>query len=142
MFPWDSVADLLKTGIDKIWPDAGEANRLKTELEKALIDGKLRDMELQYENAKYQLKVNEAEAKSTNPFVSSWRPFIGWVCGAAFAYKYIIYPFLVFLCAILRWDIDVSNIPVIDMGEMMPVLLGMLGLGYMRTHEKTKGVAS
>ena len=86
-----------------------------------------------------QMKVNEIEAASSNVFVSGWRPFIGWTCGAAFAYNFVLTPFiqrgLVVTGTALR-------LPVLDIGTMMPVLLGMLGLGGLRSWDKKNGVAS
>lgn len=89
-----------------------------------------------------QLKVDEAEANSTNWFVAGWRPAVGWVCALAFAYSYIVFPFLQF--AVYTWADPVTikqiaALPHLNLGDMMPVLLGMLGLGGMRSYEKSNG---
>jgi hypothetical protein len=89
-----------------------------------------------------QAQINAAEAANANIFVSGWRPFIGWVCGAAFAYKFVLQPFLVFIIVALGIRFDVDSLPVLDWSEMSTVLLGLLGLGGLRSYEKVKGVSN
>lgn len=89
------------------------------------------------ELAKGQLEVNKVEAAHKNMFVAGWRPAVGWVCVAGMAGNFILIPFANFALALSNSDII---IPLIALSEMMPVLMGMLGLGAMRTVEKTKGV--
>ncbi len=81
-----------------------------------------------------QAAINAEEAKSSNFFVAGWRPFIGWTCGAAFAWAFVIQPLLIFILVVVGRPIP--SLPTIAIGEMMPVLLGMLGLAGMRTYEK------
>ena len=69
---------------------------------------------------------------------SGWRPFIGWVCGSAFAYKFIVQPFLLFLVALGGLDFDISILPVLQWQELSAVLFGMLGLGGMRSFDRVK----
>jgi hypothetical protein len=85
-----------------------------------------------------QIEVNKAEAASGSIFKGGWRPFIGWVCGFAFAYHFIVQPILIFGSAAA--GISLPPLPEFDMSQMMPVLLGMLGLGGLRTFEKQKGI--
>jgi hypothetical protein len=85
-----------------------------------------------------QLDVNKTEAASRSVFVSGWRPFIGWTCGVALAYTYVVQPILVFGLAQSGYLIE---LPGMNLGELMPVLMGMLGLGGLRSWEKVKGVA-
>jgi len=85
-----------------------------------------------------QLDINKTEAAHRSVFVSGWRPFIGWTCGVALAYTYVLQPVLVFGLAQAGYLID---LPTMELGEMMPVLMGMLGLGGLRTFEKFKGVS-
>lgn len=86
-----------------------------------------------------QIDVNIEEAKSSNFFVSGWRPCLGWVCGAAFAWVYVGQP-------IISFGFNAAGhplaLPTIAFGEMSPILMGMLGLGGMRSYEKIKGVAT
>jgi len=85
-----------------------------------------------------QIEVNKAEAASGSVFKGGWRPFIGWVCGVAFAYHFILQPIILF--AVLTAGIQLPPLPQFDMSQMMPVLLGMLGLGGLRTYEKKSGI--
>lgn len=80
-----------------------------------------------------QLEINKAEASNARFFVSGWRPFIGWTCGGIFAYNYILRPLLSLIPGVV--------LPILDMAEITPVLLGMLGLAAARTVEKINGAA-
>jgi hypothetical protein len=90
------------------------------------------------ELAKGQLEVNKVEAASKSMFVAGWRPFIGWVCGVGFLANFILIPMANFGLALAEVSI---TIPMIDTTQMMPVLMGMLGLGAMRTVEKVQKVS-
>ena len=86
-----------------------------------------------------QIEVNKAEASSGSLFVAGWRPFIGWICGAALAWHFILAPMI---GAAFAWaGADAPALPAFDMQSLMTVLLGMLGLGGLRTFEKYKGVS-
>lgn len=89
------------------------------------------------ELAKAQLEVNKAEAAHKSLFVAGWRPAVGWVCVAGMAGNFIVIPLANFALALTGTAI---TIPLVALSEMMPVLMGMLGLGAMRTAEKVKGV--
>lgn len=89
------------------------------------------------ESALAQLEVNKVEAASSSLFVSGWRPATGWVCVLGMAGNFIVTPFANFVLALLEIRVVV---PLIPLDTMMPVLLGLLGLGGLRTLEKTKGV--
>lgn len=88
---------------------------------------------------KLQIELNKVEAGHRSAFVAGWRPFIGWVCGFGFAYHYILQPFLVF--AILALGYELPELPVFDMSALQTVMMGMLGLGTLRTFEKLQGKA-
>jgi hypothetical protein len=85
-----------------------------------------------------QLEVNKAEAAHKSLFVAGWRPFIGWVCGLGFFSNFIVIPVANFVLQLLSNPVV---IPMIDTSQMMPVLMGMLGLGAMRTVEKVQKVS-
>ena len=85
-----------------------------------------------------QLDINMKEAEHNSIFVAGWRPGIGWICGAALAWNFILQP-------IVSWGafvagVDLANMPTLDTGELTTILLGMLGLGGLRTYEKKLGV--
>jgi hypothetical protein len=90
------------------------------------------------ELAKGQLDINKAEASHKSIFVSGWRPFVGWTCGVALCYHFILAPLILFGVGISGHT--VPPLPEFDMGSLMTVLMGMLGLGGLRTFEKTKGL--
>ena len=85
-----------------------------------------------------QIEVNKAEAASGSVFKGGWRPFIGWVCGVAFAYHFVLQPFIVFVVAAA--GITIPELPTFDMGSLMTVMMGMLGLGGLRSYEKKQGL--
>lgn len=85
-----------------------------------------------------QLEINKAEAASGSVFKGGWRPFIGWVCGLAFAYHFIAQPVIIFITAYL--GVTLPDLPEFDMASLMTVLGGMLGIGGLRTYEKQKGL--
>jgi len=90
------------------------------------------------ELAKGQLEINKAEAQHKSLFVAGWRPFIGWTCGVALAWHFVLAPFTMFICAYL--NVVIPELPQFDMGSLMTVLMGMLGLGGLRTFEKYKKI--
>jgi hypothetical protein len=85
-----------------------------------------------------QLDINKTEAAHRSLFVAGWRPAVGWTCTAALAYSYVLEPILTFGLAQAGYLVD---LPAVDMSQMMPVLMGMLGLGSLRSWEKVKGVS-
>jgi len=117
--------------LDKFIPDAGEKQKLAHEI--ATMAQKMA-----HESALAQIDVNKEEAKSSSIFVSGWRPFVGWTCGFALAYHFILQPMLTLILTISGITVD---LPEFDMGTLMTVLMGMLGLGGLRTFEKTKNIA-
>jgi hypothetical protein len=118
--------------LDKFIPDAGEKARLAHEI--ATMAEKQA-----HEIALAQIEVNKAEAASGSLFKGGWRPFIGWVCGVAFAYHFVLQPLMVFIALAVGYSLP--PLPEFDMASLMTVLGGLLGLGSLRTFEKYKGVA-
>jgi|TARA_R110000765_G_scaffold28039_1_gene67904 hypothetical protein len=85
-----------------------------------------------------QLEINKAEAASGSLFKGGWRPFIGWVCGFAFAYHFVLQPLIVF--GVTAAGVDMPALPEFDMGSLLTVMMGMLGLGGLRSVEKLKKI--
>ena len=85
-----------------------------------------------------QMAINQVEAASSSVFVSGWRPFVGWVCGFGLVYSFIGQPLLAW--GSVNWNFTIP--PTLDIGTLLTILGGMLGLGSLRTVEKVKGVAS
>ncbi len=98
----------------------------------------LEELQLALSADQMQADINKEEATSSNLFVSGWRPFIGWVCGVAFAYHFILQPLLAFIIANSGQKVE---LPVFDMQTLTTVLMGMLGLGGLRTLEKIRNVS-
>ena len=122
--PLTAGIELATAAIGKIWPDKSAAEAAQLAAAVAIVQG--------------QLDTNKVEAASPSPFTSGWRPAIGWVCALALACQYIARP-------LLMWYGTVSGyswpaLPGID-DNLWQLMLGMLGLGGLRTFEKTKGVA-
>lgn len=88
-----------------------------------------------------QIEINKAEAASGSVFKGGWRPAVGWICATAFAYHFVFQPLLVFvLVAFNVTGLHPSDLPQFDMTSLMTVLMGMLGLGGLRTYEKKQGI--
>jgi hypothetical protein len=133
-----SVLDFGGKLIDRIWPDPAQRDAAKLELFKAQQAGEFKELDQVFELAKGQIGINAVEAASPSGFTSGWRPAIGWVCAAALAYQYVGRP-------VLQLGFGLAGqvlppLPGID-GELWQLMLGMLGLGGIRTYEKVKGVA-
>ena len=105
--------------------------------QKAMLAHKISTMSEEHHQdlMKAQIEVNKVEAASSNLFVSGWRPFIGWTCGLGLFGNFITIPFSNFVLALIGIDIV---IPLVPLETMMPVLMGMLGVGAMRSYEKTR----
>lgn len=123
--PVTAVADLVGVAINKIWPDKSEQEKQQLAAAVMMVQG--------------QLDINRAEAASPSTFVSGWRPFIGWVCGSACAWNWVGLSIAKFVA--ITFFAHTLDLKPADISEMMPVLMGMLGLGGLRTFEKVKGVA-
>ncbi len=140
--PW--LEDIFKGGAEGIFSGvSGIIKNFKADpLELARLEQAIEQAKMQtaVQLSQAQTRINEIEAASTDKFTSRWRPFIGWVCGSAFAYTFVLQPFLVFVLVAGGIEINVAKLPILDWTTMMPILFGMLGLGYLRTEEKKAGV--
>ena len=141
MIPTLLIGPILELGkglINRFFPDPAQAAAAQLELLKMAQTGELAQLAADADIAKAQIAVNQVEAGSSSLWVAGWRPFVGWVCGAAFAYKFVLAPAMAFALTAAGHPIE---LPVLDFTEMSTVLLGMLGIGALRTVEKVKGVA-
>jgi hypothetical protein len=121
--------------IDKVIPDpqAKAQAQLRTlEMQQA---GEFKQIETDLQLALGQLEVNKIEAAAPDLFRGGWRPAVGWVCVIGLLYTYLGQP-------LLAWGSGIWNVPVppsLDLGDLLILLGGMLGLGGMRTMERLKG---
>jgi hypothetical protein len=117
--------------LDKIIPDKDARAKAQAELLKAAQD---QDFQL----ALAQIEVNKQEAQHTNLFVAGWRPAVGWICVCGLTYNFILYPMMLWFVAVFGYGFTP---PPLLSENLMELVLGMLGLGVLRTAEKWKGVA-
>ena len=120
-----SIADLAKTVVDKIWPDKSEEEKQQIAAALSIVQG--------------QIDTNKTEAASSSTFVAGWRPAIGWVCAIALGYQYVIRPIAIWV--LLTINHPVPTLPGLD-DNLWQLMMGMLGMGGLRTYEKISGVAS
>jgi len=117
--------------LDKVIPDSDMKTKLAHEIA-TMSDNHAQQALLA------QLEINKAEAASGSLFKGGWRPFIGWTSGVAFAYHFVLQPLLVFV--LTASGVDLPDLPEFDMSTLLTVLGGMLGIGGLRSYEKTKGL--
>jgi hypothetical protein len=137
MFPLAAVLDIGSKLVDKFFPDPAQAEQAKLKLFEMQQNGELAQLAAATDLAKLQIQTNLEEAKSTNWFVAGWRPFVGWICGAGLAYVAIFEPVARFVAKVFFGY--VGDFPVINTDLTMQVLMGVLGLGAMRSVEKVRG---
>lgn len=133
---WELIAPAVKPVLDKVLdliPNVNERARAREQFERELAEAVSK-------TAENQAEINKIEAASSSVFVAGWRPFIGWVCGAAIAWTYLFGPLLVWYYAFYGYD--VSKLPIIPTDSLFELVLAMLGLGGLRTFEKLKGVST
>jgi hypothetical protein len=124
--PLTAGVDLAQTVINKIWPDKSAAEAAQLAAAVAIVQG--------------QMETNKVEAASSSVFIGGWRPFVGWVCGSALAYTFVLYPVLTWVCTV--WAPQIKPPTLGNDSMLYELLFGMLGMGALRTFEKVKGVAA
>ena len=125
--------DLAKGGLEGLLGGVGElAKDIRVAItgidpiKQAEIQAKL--AELEAASAQGQVMINLEEAKSDNIFVAGWRPFVGWTCGAGLALQYVMLPVL--------YAFEIAKPVALDFGELITLLVGLLGMSTLRTYEK------
>ena len=127
-----AIGPIIKPLIDRI-PDKNERARAEEDITRQLLKATS-------EAAQGQMKINEVQAQHGSVFVAGARPAIMWICGAALGWNYILQPIVMWF-AFLTGVEGLDQAPKLETGELTTILLGMLGLGGMRTLEKRTGVA-
>ena len=136
---WAALVPLISQVLGKVLPDPQAAAEARIRLVELAQQGELAQMDVDVKLALGQMAINQAEAQSASLFVSGWRPAVGWVCVLGLAYQFLAAPLLGWAGANLA---DWSTPPDLDMGTLLTLLAGMMGLGTLRTVEKVKGVAN
>ena len=109
--------------IERLIPDKDAREKATAELERLDQAGELQVMLA-------QIAANRSEGRHASMFVAGWRPMVGWICAVALANNFLIVPYV---------GVFTDAVQPLDMGVMMPILMGMLGLGGMRTWERLSG---
>lgn len=134
------ITSLLDVGaklIDRLFPDKQAADEAKLKLLEMQQTGQLADLNAETQLALAQIEVNKVEAASTDLFRAGWRPAVGWVCVGGLGYQFILQPFLSF--GLLLAGVETS-LPDLDLESLIALLVGLLGLGTLRTREKLNGL--
>jgi hypothetical protein len=122
-------------GVLRLIPDKGERARAKEMFEGQMLTAMTSLVQ-------GQLEINKQEASHASIFVAGWRPAVGWTCTVALLWNFVLQPLLLWGAWVFpEVAPDISTAPKLDTDELMTVLLGMLGLGGLRTYEKRLGVA-
>lgn len=141
--PISAAFDLGKVAVERIWPDPVKRAEEMRKLEELKQKGDLAQLNAHVKLMLAQLDVNKAEAGHKSLFVAGWRPSVGWVGSLALAWQFIAYPMLLWLWALLQAKhfvpADLSPPPVLDSGPLFSIITAMLGIGAMRSFDKTKG---
>lgn len=130
MLPLEALLNIGSQLIDRLWPDPQKAAEAKLELYKLQSSGELQTMLA-------QMEINKVEAANPSLFVAGWRPCIGWVCATALFYQYLLRPLVIGFAP--SFGITPPPFPGLD-ENLWQLMMGMLGLGGLRTFEKIQGV--
>lgn len=139
--PITAAMDLGKMAIARIWPDPVKQAEEERKLLELSQNGDIAQLNAKVQLLLGQMKINEKEAEHKSIFVAGWRPFIGWVGGAALAYNFVVYPLMLWGWAIGA-PIGVEAPPMVEAGELYTIILGMLGIAATRSYDKSKGTAT
>lgn len=135
---WQALIPVFGRVLEQVLPDPKAAADAKVRLLELAQRGELAALTAETDLAKGQLAVNQAEAQSSDFWRGGWRPAVGWSCCAGLFYTFLLAPLLPWIAAVA--GAEVPPMPQLDMGPLLTLLLGMLGLGGLRTAERMKGV--
>jgi hypothetical protein len=130
--PFKIITDTVGKVLDKTLTDKNARASAQEELDKLVLSGELAQMAAQTD-------INKIEAASPNLFVSGWRPATGWICNLGLLYEFVVRPLLTWASMIVGHPVIA---PDLDMGTLVTLLLGLLGMGGLRSFDKQNGVAS
>ena len=141
--PVSAIFDVAGKVLERVWPDPAQKAEALQKMAELKQSGELAFLNADLALMTGQIETNKLEAQHGGMFKGGWRPFIGWVCGFAFAYKFLVQPFIVLAVQATAHfsgaePFPLDLLPVLDWSELSVVLMGMLGLGTMRSFEKRK----
>jgi len=141
--PVSAIFGVASKVIERVWPDPAQKAEALQKMAELKQSGELAFLQADIQLMTGQIETNKLEAQHGGMFKGGWRPFIGWVCGLAFGYKFLLQPFIVLgIQSVAHFTgaepFPVEMLPVLEWSELSVVLLGMLGLGTMRSYEKRK----
>lgn len=122
------IFEIGKTLLDRFVPDPEKKAAAEMELVKMAADGELKQIIA-------QLEINAKEAAHPSIFVAGWRPFFGWAGGVGFIYSVMLQPMLAWWSSVKGWPVP----PELNIDLLWVVITGMLGIGGLRTFEKSRG---
>lgn len=139
-----SIADIAKVIVDRAIPDPAKKAEAQAAIEQALTARETALTQAIQEQNAAQNAINLAEAQGNDRFSSRWRPALGWALVLAFIYQFLAAPMLTWLGALVgvAFGFAFPAPPTLIVSDFMPVLLGMLGLGAMRSYERVNGVST
>lgn len=138
--PITALLDIGRTALDKFVANPQAKAEALFKLQELAAKQDSEQLQAQVQLIIAQTEINKIEASSSDRFVSGWRPFVGWVCGTALAYQFIAEPLLRFIAQVVfKYG---GTFPVLQLGELNTILIGLLGLGAMRSFDKSKGTSS
>ena len=134
--------------LERVWPDPTQKAAALQKMAELQQSGELAFLQADLQLLTGQIETNKLEAQHGGMFKGGWRPFVGWVCGVALAYKFVAMPFFVSVVQIVAFYsgaekiFPVEMLPELDWPALSVILLGMLGIGGMRSYEKRKTAGS
>lgn len=149
MTPFDAIFNVAGKVIERVWPDPAQQAEASRKLAELKQRGDLAFLDADVKLLAGQLEINKMEAQHGGLFKGGWRPFIGWTCGVALAYHFVVQPLVIAVVSISAFYIGGNEavfptalLPKLDTPTLMSILMSMLGIGTMRTYEKRKTQAS
>ena len=136
--PWGAVINGVLSIVDKVIPDPAQKAAAQLQILQLQQQGDLAHLKADVDEAIAQVNLNNTEASSPSLFKSGWRPFVGWVCGVALAVQFLVAPIGCWVAGLMGHP---TQFPPLDLGTLMTLLFGMLGLGAMRSFDKQAGTA-
>lgn len=127
--PISSITDAISKVLDRVLPNKEQNDAAKAQLIQTEVQGQIQEVLA-------QIQVNAVEAQSQSTFVAGWRPYVGWICGTALAYATMVQPLITLIVRL--WKPNFEPL-VIDNSQTLTVLMGLLGLGVMRSIDKNYG---